>query len=68
MVWLSADVLLQVVHDENGKARKREVARFAQQNPREREGLLVFDGGEVDELIVVMTICAMLEAKDTFLK
>jgi len=57
-----------VVHDENGKARKREVARFGQQSPRDREGLLVLDAREVDELIVVLTICAMVEAKDSFLK
>ena len=61
-------VFVQVVRDENGKARKREVARFAQQNAREREGLLVLDRREVDELLVVLTICAMIEAKDTFLK
>ncbi len=58
----------QVVHDENGKARKREVARFGQQNPRAREGLLVLDSREVDELIVVLTICALVEANDSFLK
>jgi hypothetical protein len=58
----------QVVRDENGKARKREVARFAQQNARDREGLLVLDRREVDELLAVLTICAMIEAKDTFLK
>jgi hypothetical protein len=57
-----------VVHDENGKARKREVARFGQQNPRDRDGLLVLDAREVDELIVVLTICAMVEAKDSFLR
>jgi hypothetical protein len=61
-------IFVQVVRDENGKARKREVARFAQQNAREREGLLVLDRREVDELLVVLTICAMIEAKDTFLK
>jgi hypothetical protein len=44
------------------------VARFGQQNARDREGLLVVDGREVDELIAVLTICAMVEAKDTFLK
>ncbi|KAH8792789.1 hypothetical protein F5882DRAFT_399516, partial [Hyaloscypha sp. PMI_1271] len=59
--------LFKVVHDENGKARKREVARFGQQNPKDREGLLVLDSREVDELIVVLTICAMVEAKDSFL-
>ena len=61
-------IFVQVVRDENGKARKREVARFAQQNAREREGLLVLDRREVDELLAVLTICAMIEAKDTFLK
>jgi len=61
-------IFVQVVRDENGKARKREVARFAQQNAREREGLLVLDRREVDELLVVLTICAMIGAKDTFLK
>jgi hypothetical protein len=46
---------------------KREVARYAQRSAHEREGLLVLDGREVDELIVVLTICAMLEAKESFL-
>jgi len=46
---------------------KREVARYAQRSAYEREGLLVLDGREVDELIVVLTICAMLEAKESFL-
>jgi hypothetical protein len=46
---------------------KREVARYAQRSAHEREGLLVLDGREVDELIVVLTICAMLEAKENFL-
>jgi hypothetical protein len=45
-----------VVRDENGKARKGEVARFAQQSAREREGLLVLDRREVDELLAVLTI------------
>jgi hypothetical protein len=61
-------ILIQVVHDENGKTRKREVARFGQQNPRDRDGLLVLDAREVDELIVVLTICAMVEANDSFLR
>jgi len=56
-----------VVEDENGKARKREVARYAQRSSHEREGLLVLDGREVDELVAVLTIAAMLEAKDSFL-
>ncbi|KAE9371336.1 hypothetical protein N431DRAFT_426003, partial [Stipitochalara longipes BDJ] len=64
---LCQKALFKVVHDENGKARKREVARFGQQNLRDREGLLVLDAREVDELIVVLTICAMVEAKDSFL-
>ena len=46
---------------------KREVARYAQRSAYEREGLLVLDGREVDELIVVLTICVMLEAKESFL-
>ena len=58
----------QVVYDEHGKARKREVARFGQQNSRDREGLLVLDSREVEELIGVLTICALVEAKDSFLK
>ncbi|KAH8808806.1 hypothetical protein F5884DRAFT_858327 [Xylogone sp. PMI_703] len=60
--------LFKVVHDGHGKTRKREVARFAQQSAHEKEGLLVFDSREVDELVVVLTICAMLEAKDSFLE
>jgi hypothetical protein len=68
--WFWRLVLIhpKVVYDENGKARKREVARFGQQNPKDKEGLLVLDSREVDELIVVLTICAMVEAKDAFLK
>ena len=57
-----------MVHDDNGKPRKREVALFALQGSHEREGLLVLDGREVDELLVVLTVCAMMEAKDIFLK
>jgi len=30
--------------------------------------LMVLDSREVDELVAVLTICAMLEAKDSFLK
>lgn len=59
---------MQVVHDDNGKPRKREVARFALQGSHEREGLLVLDGREVEELLVVLTVCGMMEAKDSFLK
>lgn len=43
---------------------KMEVARYAQRSAHEREGLLVLDGREVDELLVVLTLCAMLEAKE----
>jgi hypothetical protein len=59
--------LLQVVEDETIGQVRREVARYAQRSSHEREGLLVLNGREVDELIVVLTICAMLEAKESFL-
>jgi hypothetical protein len=45
---------------------KKEVARYAQRSSHEHEGLLVLDGREVDELVVVLTVCAILEAKDSF--
>lgn len=44
------------------------MARYAQMSAHETEGLLVIDGQEVDELTVVLTVCAMLEAKDSFLR
>lgn len=56
--------LLKVFGDDRDGIIKKEVARYAQRSAHEREGLLVLDGREVDELLVVLTLCAMLEAKD----
>jgi hypothetical protein len=39
------------------------VARYAQEagHGHGKEGLLVLDSGEIDELVGVLTLCAMLE-------
>ncbi|KAE8447082.1 hypothetical protein EG329_011066 [Mollisiaceae sp. DMI_Dod_QoI] len=60
--------LLKVFGDDRDGIVKKEVARYGQRSAHEKEGLLVLDGREVDELVVVLTLCAMLEAKDSFLK
>jgi len=60
--------LLKVFGDERDGILKREVARYAQRSVHEREGLLVVDTREVDEIVVVLTLCAMFESKDSFLK
>ncbi|RDL38780.1 uncharacterized protein BP5553_03120 [Venustampulla echinocandica] len=60
--------LFKVIQDEeNARSTKREVASYAQRSTREREGLLVLDGKEVDEIVAVFTLVAMLEASEHFL-
>lgn len=57
----------QVIENEAVGKVKREVARYAQRSAHEREGLLVMDGAEVDEMVAVLTVCAMAEGKEHFL-
>ncbi|KUJ07096.1 uncharacterized protein LY89DRAFT_743097 [Mollisia scopiformis] len=59
--------LMEVFADNRDGIMKKEVARYAQKSAHEREGLLVLNGTEVDELIVVLTLCALLDGKDSFL-
>lgn len=73
-VWQSEEVggmwvrgLFKVVENETVGKVKREVARYAQRSAHEREGLLVMDGTEVDEMVAVLTVCAMAEGKEHFL-
>lgn len=47
---------------------KVEVARWAQKHGYERDGLLLVDGQQVDDLVAVLTICAVLEVNDSFTK
>ncbi|KAH6665612.1 hypothetical protein B0J14DRAFT_660323 [Halenospora varia] len=57
----------RVIENEAVGKVKREVARYAQRSAHEREGLLVMDGAEVDEMVAVLTVCAMAEGKEHFL-
>lgn len=45
---------------------RREVARYGQKNNREKEGVLMVDGVDVDDLVAVLTVCAMLDVRDSF--
>lgn len=44
------------------------MAQYAQKNGHVKEGVLVYDKKEIDELVCVLTLCACLEVKDSFHK
>jgi len=48
--------------------KKVEVARFLTKQSNIKDGVLVLDTREADDLVTVLTLCALLETKDSFAK
>jgi hypothetical protein len=48
------------------EGEKVEIARYTQKHSHDKEVVLMINGKEADDLVAVLTICAMLEVRDSF--
>jgi hypothetical protein len=56
----------QVIHADSDSKKKIEIARFSQPTASNKDGVLVLDSREIDALLGILTVCAMLEVRDSF--